>query len=109
MTGVIETDNLRNKFTFNLKIEIPNIKITIPKGFPLAAVIPVPRHYIDKFKLEFDNDIFSEETIIEELNALIDFSILRQEVEPTMKNGINRLYLKGKDVYENNFKDHQGP
>ena len=49
MAGVIETDNLRRNFTFNLKIQIPNLEVFIPKGTPLAAFIPIPRYYCDSF------------------------------------------------------------
>lgn len=109
MTGVVESDNLSHYFTFNIKINIPNTKITVPKGFPLAAVIPVPRYFIDNFELEIANNVFSEDIINNEIQAEEDFLILRNEVEPTMPNQVNRLYFKGIDVYGNKYKDHQGP
>jgi hypothetical protein len=52
MTGVVETDNLRRDFTFNLKIQIPNIEVHITKGSPIAAFIPIPRYYADSFELK---------------------------------------------------------
>jgi hypothetical protein len=109
MTGVIETDNLRRNFTFNLKIQMPNIKTTIPAGYPLAAFIPIPRYYCDEFKLDFAENIFSKEIIDEEIKADKDSSKYRNEIEPTLKNGVGRHYFQGKDVYENKFKDHQKP
>lgn len=107
MTGVVETDNLRRNFTFNLKIQIPNIKVFVPAGTPLAAFIPIPRHYVDSFKLEYAENIFSEEIIDEELQALIDAAVYRNEVEPMFKNKVGRSYLVGEDVYGNKFPDHQ--
>ena len=53
MTGVIETDNLRRNFTFNLKIQMPNIRVTVPAGTPLAGFIPIPRYFADNFELKY--------------------------------------------------------
>jgi hypothetical protein len=109
MTGVIETDNLRRSFTFNLKIQIPNIKTTIPAGYPLAAFMPIPRYYSDKFNLDFAENLFTKEIVDEECKAEDDSADYRENVEPTLKNGVGRHYMQGKDVYGNTFKDHQKP
>lgn len=109
MTGVVETDNLRRSFTFNLKIQIPNIRTTIPAGFPLAAFIPIPRYYCDEFNLEFAENIFNKEIIDEELMADKDATNYRNEIEPTLKNGVGKHYMIGTDVYGNKFPDHQKP
>lgn len=109
MTGVIETDNLRRNFTFNLKIQIPNIMINIPKGTPLSGFIPIPRNYSDKFELKYAKDIFDQETIDEEIQAVQDVEIFRDEVEPTLKNNVGKQYFFGEDVYGNKFPDHQKP
>jgi hypothetical protein len=109
MTGVIETDNLRKNFTFNLKVQMPNIKVTIPAGYPLAAFMPIPRYYCDEFNLDFAENIFSKEIVDEELKADHDASNHRAEVEPTLKDGVGKHYMQGKDVYGNKFKDHQKP
>jgi len=107
MTGVIETDNLRRNFTFNLKIQIPNIKVFIPAGHPIGAFIPVPRYYCDNFKLEFAENIFSKEIIEEEIKAEKDTGKYRTEIEPALKHNVGKHYMEGKDVYGNKFKDHQ--
>jgi hypothetical protein len=109
MTGVIETDNLRRNFTFNLKIQIPNIRTTIPAGFPLAAFIPIPRYYSDSFNLDFAENLFNKKIIDEELKATDDARDYRENVEPTLKNGVGKHYMQGKDIYGNMFKDHQKP
>lgn len=107
MTGVVETDNLRRNFTFNLKIQIPNIKVEVPKGAPIAAFIPVPRYFSDRFELKFAEELFSEEKIEEEIKTREDFLKHRNEVEPTLPNKVGRFYFNGKDVYGNKFLDHQ--
>jgi len=109
MTGVIETDNIRRNFTFNLKIQIPNIKVIIPAGTPIAGFIPIPRYFADNFKLEIADDIFSKELIEEEYQAQIDARIFRDEVEPTLPNYVGKQYFRGEDVYGNKFNDHQKP
>jgi|LakMenE18May11ns_1017448.scaffolds.fasta_scaffold9745482_1 hypothetical protein len=109
MTGVIETDNLRKNLTFNLKVQIPNIKVTIPAGLPLAAFMPIPRYYGDKFNLDFAENLFSKELVDEEIKADADAGNYREKVEPTLKHGIGKHYMQGKDIYGNMFKDHQKP
>ena len=109
MTGVIETDNLRRSFTFNLKIQIPNMRTTIPAGYPLAAFMPIPRYYCDGFNLDFAENIFNKEIVDEEMKASRDAGKYRDEIEPTLKNNVGKHYMQGKDVYGNKFKDHQKP
>jgi hypothetical protein len=109
MTGVVETDNLRRSFSFNLKIQSPNIKTIIPAGHPLGAFIPIPRYYCDKFSLDFAENIFSKEIVDEENEAEKDAIVYRKKIEPTLKNNVGKLYMQGKDVYGNPFKDHQKP
>jgi hypothetical protein len=109
MTGVVETDNLRRNFTFNLKIQIPHVRVFLPAGTPLAAFIPIPRRYADSFELKHADEIFSEDLINEEIEADANATIHRFEVEPTLKNNIGKHYMLGKDVYGNKFPDHQKP
>ena len=109
MTGVIETDNLRRSFSFNLKIQIPNIKVFIPAGHPLGAFIPIPRYYCDEFNLDFAENLFNKELVDEEIKAGKDATKYRDEIEPTLKHGVGKHYMQGKDVYGNMFKDHQKP
>ena len=109
MTGVIETDNLRRSFTFNLKIQMPNIRTTIPAGYPLAAFMPIPRYYSDKFNLDFAENLFNKDIVDEEIKAENDAVNYRENVEPTLKNGVGKHYMQGKDVYGNVFRDHQKP
>lgn len=109
MTGVVETDNIRRGFTFNLKIQMPNIRTTIPAGYPLAAFMPIPRYYCDQFNLDFAENVFSKELVDEEIKAEKDAGEYREKVEPTLKHGVGKHYMQGKDIYDNIFKDHQKP
>lgn len=109
MSGVIETDNLRRNFTFNLKVHLPNVQISIPKGTPIAAFIPIPRYFVDNFSMRFADEIFSEEVIVEEFQAANDSHIKRQEIEYGLIPPVGRDYFRGQDVYGNKFKDHQLP
>lgn len=106
MTGVVETDNLRRNFNFSIKIQMPNIVTRIPKGYPIAAFMPIPRYFGDKFNLKFAEDIFSDEIIVEENQAAQD-ALANRDVEALLPSGVGRLYLTGTDVYGNKFKDHQ--
>lgn len=107
MTGVVEADNISMPFTFNLKIQIPNLEVFVPAGTPLAGFIPIPRYYQDSFSLKLAEDIFDEETLIKKEQAYADSSTHREEVEESLPNQVGRFYLNGVDVYGNRFKDHQ--
>lgn len=107
MTGVVETDNLRRNFTFNIKLQMPGIETFVPKGTPLAAFIPVPRYYVDGFSISLAEDVFPKEIVAEEMQAMKDAYEYRLDVEPDLKNHIGRHYFRGEDVYGNKFKDHQ--
>ena len=109
MTGVVETDNIRRNFTFNLKIQIPNLEVFIPKGTPLAAFIPIPRYYADRFDLRFADEMFDENLIIEEVQSLMDANTKREEVELKSKTKVGKDYFLGRDTYQQYFKDHQKP
>ena len=109
MTGVVETDNLRRNFTFNLKIQMPNIKVNFPVGVPLSGFIPIPRHYADKFTIVDALDAFDKDLVDEENKSTRDASIRRSKIEPTLPGGLGRDYFIGQDVYGNKFPDHQLP
>ena len=107
MTGVIESDNLRRGFSFNLKVEQPGITTKIKKGTPIAAFIPVPRYFSDQFEIKNAEDVFSEDVIVEELNAAADANIHRDVMEEILPDNVGKLYKDGIDVYGNQFPDHQ--
>lgn len=107
MTGVVETDNLRRNFTFNLKVQIPDIKVYVPPMTPIAGFIPIPRYYSDQFELKFADELFDQSIIDEEINADKAASEYRKNIEPTLKSGVSKHYLMGQDVFGNKFEDHQ--
>ena len=109
MTGVVETDNLRRNFTFNLKMQMANVEVTVPPGFPLAAFIPLPRYYSDTFEIKEASELFSEEIVIEEIQARQDTVLERKTVDLKKPNKVNKRYMRGVDVYDNKFLDHQTP
>lgn len=109
ISAAIETDNLRRNFTFNLKVQEPNIMVHLPKGTAISGFIPIPRNFADDFKLVDASDIFSNEIIEEEMEAIENFDRHREEVEPTLPGTVGRFYFKGFDIYGNKFKNHQGP
>jgi hypothetical protein len=107
MTGVVETDNLRRDFTFNLKVTRVNEKIIINKGDFIGCVLPIPRYFSDSFELVSGYDIFTEEQIKEEQQIMRDFGKERSMEDRHKKNGNGRRYHNGEDVYGNKFEDHQ--
>ena len=107
MTGVVESDNLRRDFTFNLRVTRPNYKIQIKKGDYIGCVIPYPRHFIDKYQIVTANEILSEDIVAEERACAAAHGKERSEIDKDKKYGNGRRYHNGEDVYDNKFKDHQ--
>jgi len=107
MTGVVETDNLRRDFTFNLKITRPAYPIRVNKGDLIGCVLPVPRYFCDQFVVKSGKELFTEEQLQEERDCMESFGKERREEDPKKKHGNGRRYYNGEDVYGNKFKDHQ--
>lgn len=112
LTGVVETDNLRRSFTFNLKVTTPHKKIYIKKGDWLASFIPVPRFYVEKFKLENLEEIYSEEIIKnekEDMGKLLweRFNHKDHGGDIGKPNDSGRRYFKGLFPDDTPYKNHQ--
>jgi len=107
MTGVVETDNLRRDFTFNLRITRKNEKIIINKGDYIGCVLPIPRYFVDGFSLKNFEDILTPEQILEEQQAMADFGDERRNLDRSKPHGNGRRYFNGEDVYGCPFSDHQ--
>jgi hypothetical protein len=108
MTGVVETDNLRRDFTFNLKITRPNFPIEIAVGDVIAGFIPYPRGFVEKFELVDGAKLFTPEQIAEEQQVARDFGRERSDVDVLRPDGVGRRYHRGEDVYGNPFENsHQ--
>lgn len=107
LTGVIETDNLRMGFPFNIKMQMPNIRTVIPAGSPLAAFIPIPRYYADKFQLKYADELFDKSVIEEESQAYTDWINYNKKIGAELGVVKEKQYLQGVDIYNNPFPDHQ--
>jgi hypothetical protein len=109
MTGIVESDNLRRDFSFNLKVQTPNVPIHFKAGDPIAGIIPIPRYYADKFELVDAEEIFDGKTVREEIKAYSAADSHRAFRQNKLPNKVGRHYFKGEDVYGNKFPDHQLP
>lgn len=107
MTGVVETDNLRRDFTFNIKCTRPNYEVKIHKGDFIGCILPIPRYFPDSFTLKMAEDIFTKEQILEEQTAMHDFGTERATVDKQKFANNGRRYFNGIDIYDNKFPDHQ--
>jgi hypothetical protein len=107
LTGVIETDNLRRDFTFNLKITTAHKQIKICKGQPIAAILPIPRYFVENFELRLDNELFSDEVISDERRMGSRFAYERQGPDLKKSHNAGRRYWKGEDADNNKFENHQ--
>lgn len=103
MTGVVEADNLRRDFTFNLKLTRPHHPVEIKPGDLLSAFIPFPRMFIDNFDLIDAYRVFSDDEIHEEQQAGRDGGDERETRDTTNRDGVGRRYFNGEDVYGTPF------
>src|SRR5262249_6051394 len=51
MAGIVESDQLRRDFTFNLKITTRDRDVFIPRGTPIGCILPYPRGFIDGYSI----------------------------------------------------------
>lgn len=106
LTAVIETDNLRRDFTFNIKMTRPD-RLFVPAGTIISAFIPIPRYFVENFELEDARNIFDHETLIPEWEIQNEFTRLRQGPDMEKPHNAGRLYYNGEDAYGNKYEDHQ--
>ena len=107
MNGVIETDNIKRDFTFNIKVTRPNHKIRINKGDIISAFMPIQRYFVDPYKVKSAREVTSDEFIKHIRQAGKDFSIERQGPDREKPHESGRRYFNGEDVYGCPFHDHQ--
>ncbi len=105
--AVVETDNLRRDFTFNLKIVKPNQTVRVNKGEIISAIIPIPRYFVDQFDLALGSQLFDPYTLEEEAEQSAKFAALRNEVDISKPHQVGKLYWRGLDADETPFPDHQ--
>lgn len=107
LTAVVETDNLRRDFTFNLKITTPNVDVVVNKGDIISAFIPIPRFYVDRFDLIMADEVLSEEAIKEDLAQSPKFNAERAGPDKEKPHQAGRRYFNGVDADDNTFYQHQ--
>jgi len=107
MTGVVESDNLRRDFTFNLKCTRPGHTVTIKKGDLIGCIMPVPRGFIDSFNVSSGLEVLPAKEVEEESRQKREFARKRQEEDPLKPSRNGHLYAKGVDAFGNQFDDHQ--
>jgi hypothetical protein len=98
LEGVVETDNLNTTFSYNIKIHIPNERISIKQGDPIGCFFPYPRFFFDDFQLEVSQD--PEE---------LDYYGRKQNLFGVVRNNYVETgnYRKGKDFDGCPFHSHQ--
>jgi hypothetical protein len=107
MTGVVETDNIRRDFTFNLKITTPNIKISVRQGDLIGAFIPIQRGFVDKFSIASVFDFFNKEVYDREMQESIRLSVERTTVDKERPHLSGRRYFSGTHTDGTKYLDHQ--
>lgn len=103
MMGVVEADNLRRDFSFNLKLTRPGLAVEIKVGDVLSAVMPCPRGFVEKFELVDAFQVLSGAEIKAEQQTGLDFGEERRNADPKKPRGVGRRYYKGEDVYGKPF------
>ena len=107
MTGVIETDQIRRDFTFNLKMTLPNHKIEVRKGDPLGAFIPIQRNFVENFKVTPATDVFNVDIVKNDIEESSKLSIERTTVDIPRPHMSGRRYFNGEHTDGNKYPDHQ--
>lgn len=107
MTGVIETDQIKRDFTFNIKVTVPNLKITVKKGDPLGAFIPIQRYFVDKFDAKLVTDIFDRELHVNEVEESTNLGKERLNEDQQKPHAAGRRYFNGINFDETKYQDHQ--
>jgi hypothetical protein len=108
MTAIIETDQIRRDFAFSFKITIPNYKITVRKGDPVGAFIPIQRYFVDDFELSMVNEVFEDKSLYEnEIADSFELSRQRANEDRTKPHECGRKYFNGEHAFGQKFDDHQ--
>lgn len=107
MTGIIETDQIRRDFSFNLKITVPNMVIKVRKGDPVGAFIPVQRRFIDNFEIDLVSNYFNDEIINNEHLEEQKLNEEREGPDKDKPHKSGRRYFNGIHTDGTKYPDHQ--
>jgi hypothetical protein len=112
MNGVVEADNLRRSFTFNIRVTTPNKVIKIKKGEWLSGFITVPRFYVENFDLVPAKKLFSQELLENEKYHVDGLHWERRTHQRDggdigRVNDSGRRYFKGLHLNQKPYRNHQ--
>lgn len=107
MTGVVETDNIRRDFTFNLKITVPDMKISVRKGDLIGAFIPIQRGFVDKFTVDSFFEFFDDSLYQNEMSEVTRLGQERDTVDLEKPHYSGRRYFSGTHTDGTKYLDHQ--
>lgn len=107
MTAVVETDNIRRDFTFNLRMTIPEMKVHVKAGDPIAAFIPIARNTVEKYEIKLITDVFSTEQHLLEVMESDTLGKERQTRDKDRKRGNGQRYFKGEHTNGQRYPNHQ--
>jgi hypothetical protein len=112
LSGTIETDQTHHKFTFNIKIHEPNKVTSFAAGTPLATIVPIPRYFIENFKIKDGEDVVSQEEYSSIIDKSIHSELFRHQNRSTsiMKNEQEKHdlnYLRGMDFDKTEYPEYQ--
>lgn len=95
MTAVVESDNLRRDFTWNMRMTIPGMTVVIERGAILMGMIPVRRGEMEKWSMQSITGIFDEETIRSEQQDILRLATERDGPDQALPHGSGRRYARG--------------
>jgi hypothetical protein len=107
MTGVIETDQIKRDFTFNIKVSSPNKKISIRNGDIIAGFLPIPRGFVDNFTVEPALSLFDQKIIQNEIDEANRLGVERSGEDRKKPHGAGRRYFNGINTDGSKYPDHQ--
>lgn len=107
LTGVIECDNIRRDFTFNFKLTVPDTVVSVRKGDPIGAFIPIQRYFVDDFKVESVFDYFNEDVVSNDIAESDALSLERNTVDKEKNHASGRRYFSGTHSDGSKYPDHQ--
>lgn len=100
MNAIVETDNLRRDFTFNLKITQPHMDIYIPRNTPVGCLLPYPRYFLDDYSM---SELKDEDELRKSERTINYFAKERDDFDLSPRH----RYMEGVDIYNIEFKHHQ--
>lgn len=107
MTGVVETDNIRRDFTFNLRCTIPGMNVRIRRGDAIAAFLPIQRATVEKYVVKYAEEIFPKDIVEMEQHEGARLSAERNSADKSKPHQSGRRYHQGIHINGEKYRDHQ--